>query len=395
MKFLFINPEAPVNKDIPNIGLAYAATHYNAKVVDFNTKPEPKDRFLKYKADILGVSVRSLNFNESKRIAEVYKRKFPKSKVKSISGFLDVQCCYPYLDFKDRILYKKQFSDKYIFPKYELFDSFGVFLKKWQSGEWQYPIMSSQGCPYQCIYCMSGNRKWYARSAENCYKEIVHAVKKYKVRKFQIVDDCFNLDKKRVLEFCKFVKPLGMKWQCTNGLRADRFDEDIAKAMVGSGCMNLSFGVESVDNKVLAKIKKGETFEQIEKAVDIAKRYFKHVNGFFIMGLPGSTYEKDMKSVEWMVKKGIFGHFSYYIPFDKEMQYDKNFFGKGARPLSDEYPKEQQKRIYELTQSFNSSAQTGLARRIIDRLRLVWMFDKRNFVRHVFNGLRLVLSRKR
>tara|TARA_B100001971_G_C18256304_1_gene582430 strand:- start:1823 stop:2995 length:1173 start_codon:yes stop_codon:yes gene_type:complete len=387
MKYLFVNPDAPVNKDVPNIGLAYAATHFGVKVVDFNTKLLPKDRFLSFEADVLGVSVKSLTFNESKRIAELYKKKYPDAKVKSISGFLDVQCCYPYVNFEDRIEYKEEFSDKYPFPKYELFDSFEMFLEKWQSGEWQYPIMSSQGCPYQCIYCMSRNRKWYARGAENCYEEVKHALDKYKIRKFQIVDDCFNLDKKRVLEFCRLVKPLKVGWQCTNGLRADRFDEDVAKAMVGSGCMNISFGVESSDSNVLAGIKKGETFEQIEKAVDVAKKYFKHVNGFFIIGLPGSTYKKDLKSVEWMVKKKIFGHFSYYIPFDKEMQYDKNFFGE---PLSEEYSKEKQRRVYELTSSFNSSVGRGVFRRVLDRLRLVWMFDRKNLVGHLVDGVRLL-----
>ena len=40
------------------------------KVIDLNTKPLPGDRFLKYKADILGISVKSLTFHESERMAE-------------------------------------------------------------------------------------------------------------------------------------------------------------------------------------------------------------------------------------------------------------------------------------------------------------------------------------
>jgi len=42
---IFINPEAKVNKDIPNIGLAYAATYYGVKVIDLNVLPYPGDRF--------------------------------------------------------------------------------------------------------------------------------------------------------------------------------------------------------------------------------------------------------------------------------------------------------------------------------------------------------------
>lgn len=349
MSMLFVNPSSSVNADIPNIALAYAATHYNAEVVDLNTRPEPRDRFLNCKADMLGISVRSFAYSEAVRIAKLYKEKYPKSKVKSISGFLDVQCCYPYVDFNEKIEYKEPFSDKYPFPKYELFDSFHLFKKNWQNGRWHYAIMTALGCPFQCTYCMSRNRKWVSRSVENCYQELKHAKEKYGIVSFQIVDDCFNVSKKRVIEFCEMIKPLKLRWLCTNGLRADKFDEEIAKAMKGSGCMHISFGMESVDDDVLKTVNKGETSQQISDAIDIAKKYFRGVNGFFIIGLPGSTYEKDLKAVEFIKKKRINGHFSYYVPFDRAMQLGRVFYGKDAEPMSDAYPEELQKKIYVMT----------------------------------------------
>lgn len=125
---LFVNPDARVNRDIPNIGLAYAATYHGVRVIDLNTLPEPCDRFLCHKADVLGISVQSRTLGESKRIAELYQSKYPQARIKSVSGFLDVQCCYPYLDFEDRISYDIPFSDEYPFPNHELFDSLPVFL---------------------------------------------------------------------------------------------------------------------------------------------------------------------------------------------------------------------------------------------------------------------------
>jgi len=346
---IFINPTSKVNTDLPNIALAYAATHYNVRVIDLNTKPEPKDRFLNYRADIIGISIRSFNYAEAERIARLYKAKYPESKIKSISGFLDVQCCYPFVDFNDKIEYNEPFSDDYPFPRYELFDSFDIFKKNWKKGRWHYAIMTALGCPFQCTYCMSRNRKWITRSVENCIEELKHAKKKYGIVSFQIIDDCFNVSKERVLKFCKLVKPLKLRWLCTNGLRADRFDEDIAKAMKESGCMHISLGIESVDDDVLRTVKKGESSEQISNAVDIAKKYFRGVNGFFIIGLPGSSYKKDLKSVEFVKRKGINGHFSYYVPFDKSQQLNRVFYGEKAEPMSDAYPKELQKKIYEMT----------------------------------------------
>lgn len=378
---IFVNPYSNVNMDTANIGLAYAATYFQTRVIDQNTMPNPKDRFLGYETDILGISVRSLNYNEALRIAKIYKYKYPKATIKSVSGFLDVQCCYPYLDFNESISYKEPFSDNYPFPNYELFDSFEIFKARWQKGIWRYAIMTSQGCPYQCIYCMSRKRKWRARSPENCVEELKSAKNTWGIQSFKILDDCFNVDKERLIKFCNLVKPLGLDWTCANGLRADRFDEDMAKAMADSGCQHISFGIESVSPEVLSFIKKGETIGQIERAIDLAKKYFRGVGGFFIIGLPKSTYERDLASLRWAIRKDVTAHFSYYVPFDQKLQFDSVFYGEGARPLSEAYPKDLQQRLYKLTSPMRPNTY-NLMTSGFKYLKLFWMFDRRHITRH-------------
>lgn len=389
---IFVNPEGRVNRDMPNIALAYAATHFNVKVIDQNTMPEPRDRFLNCETDILGISVRSLTYHEAVRAAEVYKNKYPDAKVKSIHGFLDIQCCYPFVDFQDTIHYDKEFSDEYPFPNYELFDSFPVFQKNWQTGRWGYAIMTSQGCTYQCIYCASRNRKLKSRSAENCYEELRRAKDKWGIKSFVILDDCFNIDKKRVLRFCELIKPLNLKWSCANGLRADRFDEEEAQAVSESGCKYISFGIESIAPDILKTIKKGETIEQIEKAVDIAKKHMKGVSGFFIIGLPGSSYEKDLESVEWVIRKRIGAIFSYYVPFDKEIQYDEIFYGDIAKPLGDSYSKELQEKIYKMMEYMSLPPfPANILKKITHSISMAWKFDKPHIFNHLWdNSKRLI-----
>ncbi|MFQ5406546.1 MAG: B12-binding domain-containing radical SAM protein [Candidatus Micrarchaeia archaeon] len=346
-RILLVNPQGGVNTDLPNMGLAYAATHYNSKVIDFNTKPLPHERLFEEQADILGISVRSFALSDAKKIAGEYKKKFPNAQVKSVSGFLDVQCCYPFLNFKETLSYDENFSDNYPFPNFEFFDSFDEFKKNWESGKWAFPVMTSKGCPFQCTYCTARNRKWFPRSAQNCVEELRRAKEKWKIKKFQVLDDCFNLDNKRVLDFCEKVAPLELEWYCTNGVRADRFNKQQALAMSKSGCDHVGFGIESVDPNVLQKIRKGESFEQIEKAVDIANKHFWSVTGFFIIGLPGSSFDGDMAAVNFCNEKGIAGNFSFYVPFDKQVQSDKKFYGDGSQPVSDAYSLEEQQRVYD------------------------------------------------
>jgi radical SAM superfamily enzyme YgiQ (UPF0313 family) len=162
---------------------------------------------------------------------------------------------------------------------------------------------------------------------------------------------------------------LGLAWICANGLRADRFDEDMARSMKESGCSYISFGVESAVSEVLETIKKGETIEQIEEAIDIAKRYFFGINGFFMIGLPKSNYQKDLYSLKWAKDKGINAHFSYYIPYEELIKNDYLFYGEGAYPVSKEYPQRLQKRIYDMTSYMRPDrAKRNWVRRNLNRL---------------------------
>lgn len=341
---LLINPQTKTNKNIPNLALAYMGTISGSKIIDLNLSFKKKERFLEYKTDVLGISIQSRNFDEFEKIETLYRKKYPDTKIVSVAGIIDIQCCYPFLKTKENINFLEPFGDNLPFPNYELFDSFQILRKNWESGIWQYPIMTSQGCNYKCIYCSAKNRPIQTRSAQNCYEELNRAKNSYKIKSFQILDDCFNFNKQRIIEFCNKIKPLEMTWYCNNGLRINQFDESVAKTMADSGCKGISFGIESIDQGVLNNVQKGLSIDQIEKTLRIAKKYFKFVNGFFIIGLPGSTYKKDLKTLHWAIKREINAHFGYYLPEDQLINND--FYTDDAEPLSKEYPDKLQKRMF-------------------------------------------------
>jgi len=350
---LFVDPCSEVYINIPNMSLAYAATMYNTKVIDQHVLPYPRDRFMKHKAKTLGISVRSFAFKEANRIVQKYSGKNPGSRIKSIDA-LDVQCCYPFLNLSERISLKKDFSDQLPFPRYELFDSYNYMSTNWRIGLWHYPLLSTLGCPYQCTFCASRNRKYKMRSVDNCVSELRQAKDKYRIVSFEIIDDVFNLSASRVTEFCKKVRPLKLSWLCSNGLRADKFDEDQAKELRSAGCTAVGFGIESIHDDVLESIKKGETRAQIEKAVKVARKHFTDVKAYFIIGLPGSTHEKDLASIKWAQANGIKPIASYYVPGSDEVSADSDgkeriFYGSKAKACSGVYPVSDQKKVYQLS----------------------------------------------
>lgn len=166
-----------------------------------------------------------------------------------------------------------------------------------------YPLSTSRGCPYDCIYCASSaviGRRWYARSPQSLLAEIQAAQSRYGFDNFYVIDDSFNLDQERVKAFCRLLlnNRIGMSWG-TCGFRADRSDPEMLALMRESGCSGVCVGIESANPKVLKKIGKGETIDQIREGIERIHASGLHITGMFMIGNPGDTYATVLESLEF------------------------------------------------------------------------------------------------
>jgi len=172
----------------------------------------------------------------------------------------------------------------------------------------------------RCIFCsvrlcMGG--KFRARSPENVVAEIEHWCEQgWKNYEFQ--DDNFTSDMTRAKRICEAVvsKNLTIKWSLPNGIRADKVDRELLEKMKESGCFRIALGVESANNDVLRKIKKGTRIERVEETVEMMKQVGMELVGFFIVGHPTETYERFMESIEF-AKRMPFDQVSFWnmIPY--------------------------------------------------------------------------------
>lgn len=140
---IFINSERRTNKDIPNLAIAYAATLYRSKVIDLNTMPDPGDRIYDEKENDYVLSVQSRNYGHARKKKGEILSKYPNASVRTLKGILDIQCCYSFATFDEPLNIATPFSDNFPFPDYSLFDSFKIFLAKWQLAGWYYPRIIS------------------------------------------------------------------------------------------------------------------------------------------------------------------------------------------------------------------------------------------------------------
>lgn len=173
-----------------------------------------------------------------------------------------------------------------------------------------YPIYSSRGCPYSCIFCFSPvveGKKWRSRSAENVLQEIRDAKKKHKIQSIIFADTNFFFDVDRAKRILKSIidEKLVSQISTVSGTRADCLDRELLLLLKKSGAKCVYIGIESTHPEVFRMVLKGETFEEIEETIRNAKETGLNRDGTFIVGLPNSTYKKDLYSIEYAKKLGL------------------------------------------------------------------------------------------
>jgi len=136
--------------------------------------------------------------------------------------------------------------------------------------------------------------KWRSRSPGHVVEEFKY-LQKLGYGSVCFVDDHFLLQPKRIEAICKGINEAGVtiQWGCEG--RVDSTAQNLFTVMARAHCRTIMFGIESGSQRMLDRLKKEQTLEQIENAVTNAKKAgIEIVHGFFVVGLPDET-EEDLR----------------------------------------------------------------------------------------------------
>ena len=174
-------------------------------------------------------------------------------------------------------------------------------------------IISSRGCPYNCIYCATHSvwkHTYRMRSPKKVVDEIDYLITTYGIREIMFWDDNLTLDKNRMIGICNEIikRKIKIKWCTPNGVAISTLDRELIAKMRESGCYKLTFGIDTGSDKTQEFIRK--QYIDLGKAKEIT-RYCNRVgiwtHSTFIIGFPYET------------KKDILQTLSYALDCDADM----------------------------------------------------------------------------
>lgn len=329
----------------PPLGLLYIATYlkeftdYEVEILDcFAEKinfTEIREKIKEIRPDIVGISAMTHFLVDVVELARIAKELFPNIKVivggphatiypvttvkneyidYAISG--EAEICFKKLidaildnrpeedisgipGVANKLHVKQQKSDEDIqqqrindlneipFPDRNLINNgkyFSVFAKK---GVFT-TLMTSRGCPFNCIFCDRLGKNFRPAKAERVIQEIKACIN-LGIRKFFIHDDTFTVDKERVRQICETIIKEGFEIEWEARSRVDCVDYGLLKIMKQAGLVRMSFGVESGNERILESLRKKITLNRVREVFKWCRELGIRTLADFMIGSPGET----------------------------------------------------------------------------------------------------------
>jgi len=160
-------------------------------------------------------------------------------------------------------------------------------------------VVTSRGCPAACRFCIKHvtyGQTVRLRSPELIVEELrildglgIHSVHMYA--------DLFTVRREQVVRLCSLILKEGLQVRWTCNSRVDFVDADLLTLMSRAGCWLISWGIESANEAILKRVRKGYCPDQVTAALQWARAAGIRNWGYFIIGLPGETEETIQETV--------------------------------------------------------------------------------------------------
>lgn len=369
MKIILVNPLFPLAHSAarlavrhdPPLGLGYIAAYlrragHGVDIYDLNNFGMTEEAFLRCaeaaRPDLVGLSTFTSTFMSARRLASEVKRRvgcltvmggphataLPRSTLGAVAGLdavikgegeLPMLALASQFDERGRVDFSSipgaaffdgdayrenpapapiEALDELPYPARDLHGGKVYFRRRWlHLGQKSVNVISSRGCPGQCTFCANIclGRRFRAHSPAYFVGELERLRTEHGVTHFQIYDDCFTADTRRVAAICELLlaKKLDVRWGAFGRVNTLQ-DEGLLRLMKRAGCRHILLGIESGSQKILDLMKKGTTLAAAERCCALLRRCGIACSNSFILGGEGETMETAEATIAFACKLG-------------------------------------------------------------------------------------------
>ena len=166
------------------------------------------------------------------------------------------------------------------------------------------------GCKHRCVFCdqigATGETKRPSlNEVEKKIEEYLETRDEYEVAFYG--GTFTGLSENEQKDYLKTISRWlgkGVSWIRVS-TRPDEIDEKVADFLKSHGVKVVEIGAQSMFDEVLEISKRGHTVEDVKRAIEILKDRDFIVGVHLMVGLPESSYDKDIRSAEILSKLGI------------------------------------------------------------------------------------------
>lgn len=166
-------------------------------------------------------------------------------------------------------------------------------------------IMAARGCPFRCSFCSIPAivRRTRYRSVGNVVQEMAQAISATGSHLFTFIDDTLTVNRKYTIDLCQEIKKSGLKPQWEGHTRANLIDDELLGIMRDAGCYELSFGIESGNERIRNKIiNKKVSDKEIFKAVKMCYTNDILPDFYLMIGFPTEGKKEIEDTVNFSLK---------------------------------------------------------------------------------------------
>ena len=175
-----------------------------------------------------------------------------------------------------------------------------VDLHRYSPGGWGdcTVLYTTRGCPYSCRFCSKISGSTYRTFPISRVLSELEYCMSLGFKRFVFGDDNIVIERGRMKSLLSELKPYHIEYRLNQDARY--LAPDVADLAHASGCVEISFGIESGSQKMLQLMNKQTSVAKNEETLKVAKKAGLRTRAYLVVNFPGETPESIKETIDSM-----------------------------------------------------------------------------------------------